>query len=1559
MQASIDDPRIIKKYIQSGGQIKELIGFLTKLEDPTNKAHISYIFQLIQYVLIELLNEETSLYTTVKSAQGLVKTHKKLFVAMIESNLIKYKKIALKLMTALVTLDASFSGDLLTVFNNLPDECLTALTKPTKENVNDSDGEPIRTVYVHFVMSFLIEGDINRIRTLVEKSHLITSIFYGLIHDESNVVTLFIDSLTKFIVKEMNISKTQKLLLFNEKMVKILFNLYTWKGPRSKTPSEEEKIAVQTSIHQFFMIYLVSRKFGCAFSTLNNIKAKHNPVQKNILMYLDKPWDSEYHSELTIEILKSSPDLMGVYEKRFHSWFEKTDEEDHVGDVKKMKFIARLIESLQPNIISYGIKNLRIRDTSSLILSICLSAEVLQKSGKMIKSDHFACRQVGIETLLVMITQTQNYVDSIVKWGYYQPNDIRTLKFNNIDQIFDNSPTVDVILDSLYSLIITGSTITDEILEYCNKTLDLLLVISRTIPSFIEKTSTILNYLKIIHPIYEYASKMTGKFKPIEVEIKALNLLLVLEPHALSNDDQIFYQIFQSLPNIYLHGTDEYKRDTKVMLLKIFRSTGLFENGLYEIDVWIEALNLIPADCLTAVIDFVIKIFKVMKANPQEGEKAMTDALLKINQRNEAARVENLAELFFNIENGITLKGVMDVPNLSRFFVVAMRDVDAKESSALEYLENVTMLLFHYLPNPEIIEHFIAKKSLKISDYIRNWVKKGNPVKSSFNSSWRLDRLSEAIIDGSCTFADVYKTSDEELERFPVNGDVLLIDKSLEFNATKVIISINTTLFHLIELGKLNKLTNQTADVCLTFVNNYLEILHQQHEGTADNQSLITAIKSIYCHHYFLLQNFYIWSDGGDASVVREGITRFLIGVTKKINSFQSGVAEFNDFTALYRNKIINQIKTLIKKTVSDGIIPKNENFIESLSVFRLDGQNLIEILTDLVDLMKTKYFIGESDGVKTIYYHLIVYFITRLSELRVSSLSKEILMKLTLIYVNLNALDGHMEEFEESYLKNLVEFPHLIEYVSDDLFKSFFTKPTLTKQSTIIATLLLERKPTLQTILNEHLPEMYKKKELIYSLLNVANFKEIKLEILVKIYNEYKAGIMKTIDKPNKAGVIFRTNLKTSIKLIEYCMPPNECIDFCKKQIKFDTIELRSCQLIKTIHLIAIKTSRESTDNGKMAYLNFINNWLQMFVNLLQKTDQIDVTKVNSMILIVSNWLNLQKYLKGVTYEKITTSSVWKQFCRLCLKLGLQIVDDKPENDYSILIRVMAILCDRFYAEKSNAEELETFFEMTVGHSEFFNIILNTKEVEKNRLKMNLVYLVFVMVTKNNNNMNEKHIPVFLSGYTARLNRTDRYLLALLQYYEVNGVNLKEYRPFVWGEQAASFYSLKDAAKTENLLNDEPINLIISLIEKEVIEETLDNFPIWRRLDTIKQLPEMNFTDVTKNIDYECCDVTAGYLSLLNDVEKVVESKAEHFDKSILKVLPQKADFYDNVYDPAFFVPLMTFLFSPENYASVSRVAANGGIGLIWGCLSSLDLGLRVAAANVLLRYKEHLESK
>lgn len=1550
LQEAASNPTLVAKYVNVGGKPLELIEALERI-DKTQLFHVSYLFQVTQLVLIEILSNSTQFtQAAIQSCSFFLNKHRSCVESLLNSRTTSHRKAVLKLLTAIVALEPSFGRDILSTINVVFNpETLERFTHHMRPDANAAAGdETVRTCYIHFVMAYLIEGNVMLVKNILDRSELIMSVLAGLVYDSQETVSLVLGTLLKFVLKTEHVSKTKKVQVFNADIVTKLVALFQWKGPAYfaatfgkkskemiKLVGENDLKLVSTAVQEFLDVLLCSRKHGVAFQSLGLRLLKKNHTQKVFLTTVKQPWRNAYTADLAIGVLKACPELSKVALKNYNYFLNPKNKPEYI---QTAEWLAKLIDAMTPSVLRSGAANINVSEMVHLIQAICMGPEILYKLGSdsKIRNDSLDIRYASTRLLYVMFKQCNAYLFAIGKWGIYSEYDMRKIKFDMINHIFACAPPVEKILLSLHVTLMNPSA---EMFQHLESTLDLLLIIAKSIPSFIEASGSVMNYMKILQPIYEMNREHELSTR---IELKAVQLILTLEPKALSVKTPLFKQVIDSFINVFNFGTPTERSEAQALLRNVFRNTGFFENGILEIDLWLESLKFVEKDALVEVKRFLVNALTTF--NPNKVPKSQADDGVN--------NVKNIDELFFNIDNGLTLTGFMDIPTLSSFFVHSVTQLTEESGESVQgYLNHVGFLLFHYLPQPAAIQSLMKDMKHPYSKYMKNWTVSGKRGKLTDHQLNILVPFYDALLSGDKSFADVFR-SDGSGVLLRIGGVETEVDADLK-NEARVMVLVYMTMFVVVQLNEQNVYDEKLNGHCTSYMKALIEILHQLNDEskqetkggfeveTVDN-SFVASLKYIFESRFYFLSNFNVWQNAS--------ITKLIVELTKHVSELNKDVVD--DILHHYRTKITNQIEqVVIQAKDTDSFAPpaNSSDVLEVLKAFSLKHDHLVTIIDSVQKLPATAFSTFSPIG--HTFYDIVGFALRRVANLKEKVLPNELVANVCRIYVvAINEANDQTvnERFEDAIYSYLKAFYHSIGSVPKELFTATLKCGKPSKLTIKLASLLLERKKQFTEDFIELLPTLTSKKELIYPLLNVIANGSLKLDanLLASLYGEFRNGIMKTIEKPQKAGVIYKENIFSTLFLIEQCMPLNECLDFVKKSNKFDSAEMYQLQIVKAIHLKALATDK--LEQREVVFMNFVNIFVQLF-SLLLKKDTVDYHKVNGFAVIISQWLDLQKGLKiqPESYEKVTNSPLWTTISRTCLKIGINA--DTANDSSGILLKVFGFLCDNFYANNCENNEPAKLYEMALSHSAFIDLALQN---QRSNTKTHLMYTLFVLLQKNASSIKSNHVPVFLGAYQAKLSECDQFTLAIIQKYEQCGIKMHEFKPFMFGESAASFYSLRETAAKTNLNQESPSMQVMSLIDANCSERTLTNFPIWRKLDATAQVPRISFTfhGIVGNEHMDVPNIAANRLE-----ECVVRSE---FDAELLDMSYRSQETYDDIYDPSFFVPLMSMSFAPEAFTKPLRPAQNGLLGMTFAALSCKDKALRLAAGSALQRYRTHLES-
>lgn len=217
----------------------------------------------------------------MKTASAIVQSYMvKIYMTMAPSSNANQIKSALRLLISMVALSHVTAREVVARFD-FSHACVEYMLK-RRSLVDLPD---VRTTYVMFIISLLMEEDNMVLRTLGENLAILRPVFAGLIFDNVGLVQLFITALRDKVVMSNELSKTLKMRIFNTNTLQTLSRLFFWLGP-TKAPkkhmkqdeetlendqpidetTEDDLIAVSEVTQSLFVALTSSHKYGIAFA---------------------------------------------------------------------------------------------------------------------------------------------------------------------------------------------------------------------------------------------------------------------------------------------------------------------------------------------------------------------------------------------------------------------------------------------------------------------------------------------------------------------------------------------------------------------------------------------------------------------------------------------------------------------------------------------------------------------------------------------------------------------------------------------------------------------------------------------------------------------------------------------------------------------------------------------------------------------------------------------------------------------------------------------------------------------------------------------------------------------------------------------------------------------------------------------------------------------------------------------------------------------------------------------------------------------------------------------
>ncbi|XP_023169162.2 uncharacterized protein LOC111598232 [Drosophila hydei] len=1584
-------PKIVAKYIEKRGKPLELAEAFNRI-DKTNVLHLGYLCEALQRIIMEILtNQKEHMESAAHAGRYFLKAHGSLLEQLLQSAQLSHRRNALKLLTAIVCVDSQLGRQVLSSYDILSNvKTMGEMLSHSKHDYKNED--TVRKAYIHFVLSFLVDGNALLIRNILDRAHLIRELVKGLVYDDQVTACVVLNTLRQYVLENPNILKTKKVHVFDLECCKHLRRLYDWEGPQglvawysggrkegetagSSVPEGRE--AVAAAVHRLLLLLFTSRKHGISFDAMTNYRQKHNKLQGKILGTLYRPYNDPLKKELILKTLQACPDLCRHTVRNFSSIVNPI--RLAASDLPSgIEMLASIIEAVPSSALSVAMDKMTLTDFSYWIKEVCLPTEaLLHIVGKnMLRSKDFQVRISVNRLLLAMMTQYSNYVSAVAlkEQSKRAGNSLRKFKFELLNHLLINFPPIEGILYSLFLSIQERASPGVNVLDHLSVTLELILIMCKENRAFVHKTSQILDYLDVLRPLYETnfdeaveqsenQTELLSKVQKIKLELKSIKTILLLFPRSLHPQEELFEKVFRSFIKAYMQDDDlAVKTEAGELLHSLLQNTGMFDSSSYEIDIWLEALIGFDGQTVDNVTSILLTILSL--------DLAEVEQLPTQNAAELASNVENLRKLFKQIEQGQTVQAYVETLTLSKMMPLLLQGVDI-EPPYDAYVELVFVLLYHYHTKPEQVQQLYSTQLSEHESYMQ--VDQVAKLPAGIANHWpQLAQLQRAVLESSTeSFDHIFKPAATDSEHFELqleDGNKVLLQLSLR-NPHRNMIYAHDLLFMLCQLVESKQLKAQQAQLIAECLIRLLQIakqldggqqvkvqdeLEKEQQEESHTQRLLHYIYSIRLSQ---LRATHLLSETSETQL-------HYVSCLRRLAEHCRSLEKFDSYTSYYRQQLVIGLEIALNDPAALQSAAQPAQLLECVGLvdaFELTASECAEMLRLLTSKLQAKdYFMAT--GKTNHYYELMLRLLRRLAQLEQPIDCSQSMLQLQSYYGEFCErvqLAEQLEQLESALLEFLSRQHHHLAGCNEQFFKSFFSTSNrkLSKSAIRLACLLLERNAQLATTFAQLLPEHVEQKELIYPLLDVVFKRGYQLEqsLLQRCYQSYKNGILKSIEKPQKAALIYREHATASASLIAKCMPKSECLDYCQKQLKFDAVELFQMRVLNEIYNQAYASSKDAVQQSNI-FVSYVNLNVQMLALDLKK-QSVQLDKLEQLAFHCYDWWQRLPQLEQqqLDWSRLLTASHWLNFCRSCLKQAMHMPEEQhrtPEQAHinGLLLKLLAYLCDQLYQDydevAGESADAGLLYEMACTHSCCYDHLLG----ELTEVKTHLLQLLETLARKAPTALHSAHIPVILGAYHARLTPADRYALALLEHYERFDVGLAQYRPFIWGESAVAHYALRAVDEDERAKlqqHETNVSQVLALIVRPSCQYTIENFPVWRMLHASKQLPELQFLNpATKSQRFGD-----------NLLEQRIEQGCKQFEQHLRRLCPKREEIYEHCYDPAFMLPLMMHCFAPESAVRAQWPVQNGLLAVSFCALSSLDKDMRLAAACCQQRYRTHFE--
>ncbi|XP_049875966.1 uncharacterized protein LOC126373753 [Pectinophora gossypiella] len=1555
-------------YMKAGGNSHEILRQITQ-ENKKNLTMATPAFHLFHLIILKVQSSLPHMISVTEEAcRYFLNTFMPTVEIMISENSgPRHRKIILKLLTSMVTLNPDLGIEVLNQAPLTPKHLQYIVEKSNYKEKNN-----VRTAFVHFMTSFLVDGHLPLIKALLEKQGLLPLVIPGLIQDEAEAVLMFLNILKKNVIDNNLISKSLKLKTFSHQVLHNLFKIFSWKGPPelSHDIRNELRPEVMSLLSDIILTLFTSHRLGLYFtdSSLGTADANKNQNLYKALLTLKRPWENEHERQTILEIIYKCPDLhraiINVVEQSFepqHSpiWERTTD------------FVIKLLDKLKPEEMVLRMSKLSTVQVANFIRFITLPIPLLKFINLNIGKDHtisLYCVKVLVKMLQMLkrymrfleFDDTQQIVELKNKLEYFVPKHLPTpsavvsLIQNVINGKNNNEPSQDYKLPDINN--------TDALISL----VDLLLLYNDVHPAFFDTLEGSIDMKKLL----DYSATLSKGHISV-LKFKIVSLWLTLDSSAISLKNPMFKNLFLIMLDVYTNNDDDTWIEAKDTLYKFFKNTSIFEADEDEIHMILYTLRnakVDPPSLIGNIVEYVI-------AHNKDLTDYVRNQIVHFEISDENSET-SLQKLFDDLmENRNTGDSVFLENKVPSPFIVGCMQYIQNHKEAKKNLKHFLSLyvtnLLHCNYSPELTEVLIGDTKLDVRNYVGDWVAQPVPVPETIaDKDDTTKNISKSIINNAeISLKDIFQCFEEVIKEesdLIIDGVPYRINVTGSIDSSELLMWTKYLIFCAVRLTTLKQLNEEHQKKITNYVECIIQIAKKHHMLDV----IHSVIMSLFKNPHVLKIYTPIDLNKDQSSILA---TKFLLQIITQHEDIISNLNKKYKLLKSFQQKNYNEIvKAFIKINKRKNANCEHTNTI--LEIIGLSKEDDIRVFNQIFAADVSTCV--KDDKEPSLVLELLRILIEKYSKSITLEPQPGVLKKTLKLYSELitnTEMSPNLGKLETALIQFFENKPHHVGAVNEDIFKKFFNANTIRKSTSLLVVVLLKLNHKFCNVFKEQIarPEILSQRELTLPLGNAVlshnQFLINNKEFLLTIYNEYKSNIYKFLEKPHKAGQIYITCWRFIRKLLLECMEVQECEKLFSKIHKFETVELCHVRLLQTAFL---KLCVLNETHKKDHLINYFLNLLHLLNTALKESK--DIETVQEIVANIFSVTQISRHIKGFNveskedFQKFTESSIWQNCCKMILKDSLRVRTAEQRNaNGPQLLCLLTTLVKLLYPD--DHQDLVSLFDMVTSHSEFLNVMLSHHSSD---IKSRLVEFLYFIISKNKSVMKSQQIPVYLSAYHATRSPCDRMILTILHHYESNGQPVNEYKPYVFGDSAANHYAVRKN-RTASLWAHPTPNQVLNLFEKDIIERTIRNFPVMQKMHYDYELPanidltnsEQSIKTVFKRLSEE------GLFKQRNikDNEGVIgdfilrikyEDKLSELKRADLLNMSSNED-DERIYDPLFVFPLLSHLLAPGSVASSFKLLRTGLLALPVMALASHCPTMRAAAYHVLHRFYMLLETE
>lgn len=1473
------------------------------------------VYQVLER-LISRLPEDFKQYVNsalVSSQQMLQKYSRLLHMSLCRTAKPNHAKAALRLLTAIVTLGPEGARYVTSVVNFET----TAFTTWINTR-NRRDPEDVRTCAVFFLMAVLVVGSNSVARQVLQAKGLINSIFPGLQYDRASFICSFLSTFQTKVVENTSFTKTIKLKMLNDKSLKYVTKLLTWEGPKPWTlygkwnkykavretekedpeavveASKEDVELVQSTAYNFLTAVCCSHKYGILFRDpkLGQSRQNLNFVITSTLLTMENPYYHERCCSFVVEVLKVAPDQIGHY---LHGWQPILMNASAATAQKLINLYTRVVESQDLSSTVWAVAENVPEKVCRLVLYFSLlsiARSVTEAKSVQDEENDIQLQLAHMRFLAASLRKVKGALDHVANPKSLVSTAMKTKLPRLLCQdVWKNVPPVAGLVKEYCNVVkratpekpqTDGPSMSDYA-TYCASILDVLdlyRLFSRDFHA--EYDWKVLSQLAAVE-----TDALDAKSKDQCLQLRAIGLVLEACPasEALMISDGEQKSPFCHLLELFARRKEGVIAKSAASLIsKLLCNLNVLEGYSMEVDIWMEKFR--KGQCLKLVQLLLSAVQLVVT----DSNRLNSEVMSCIMDRKSTAGGQPATDLWSLLsQNKAATKNTRDMESFGSgtyFSPLVPAAIECiKDSSDMvhkSYVQSVIKTILHHQQHPSVFCRFLQRHSGVLSKLLLNYV-----------SIWSSSTLPVMRPVQESGMKEFFCAAEEQLERMfldiryaPPYRKRLSSTKKATLDVTSCSLNECRSLFYQAMLYARRLLGNEyRVEDFFSIIQVLKDVFDRTIKLRTEKEEPAALLDALLRDDMTL--SVYLHDTQDDLYAVAHGYSSFVLDTIIQVMQCTSTIPE-----ALKVSLRFLKEKSLTK--ISAGTLLK---MIDSSKVLQAFSSMFNE--SDILTLLQAVGHVPAK--CKKNVAPLLNTWLTCTSK---GSGQDSLLLSAIVIQNMLSSILDSKNNVPllEAFLRFLEFRPIYVFALGPEDLKRLLEDQT--SAGLDIVNFLMKHNVQHRQDLQQLIPGSFK---LMVSHLSVASLAGFLRSLCLGLTQESAPKKLVSWLTKTFLGLPKRTcSLKKGVTQ-QVLSDMASCLGSLMK-----LGQLESNNVAKLVEILS------DTDEHHLQ-LGLLNTLCRSMSEELLDSSTCD-SCLHTLLQCVANLVGsqadlpedvLQQLCEVVATAKVVDQSIfarvvrqdglWPQFIKNNLKAGFQ-----SQSFGQTSFELLSVICQKVYSVENIGDinpALCRVYMMMFGHSRFLPLMLDTDpQVQTQKDKM--LELMAVLVQCDPTLCNVEHIPIFLSAYGASLSLVDQRILYLMYLYEKNGVNVCNFKPFLWGPSAVSFYSLHKKASV-SLLKQPKSEEVLNLINEDKMAATVLRFPLQLQLDVVP-----------------------------------LESIAD-----------------GNLYDPRFLLPLLFTLLSPESLVNCRQIVETRCLSLILMSLSSEVFEVRCLGCNLVMMLHHHLQ--